>query len=108
MKPGERWNQAKFDEMNQRYQDQTLEHLRKLAKQDKPFFLQYWPVIPLSTTRTTVDQFTTPNGGTFVESMKQLDGWIGEILSEVDKLGIAENTLVVVMGDNDKSTAHSV
>ena len=47
MKPGERWNQAKFDEMNQRYQDQTLEHLRKLAKQDKPFFLQYWPVIPL-------------------------------------------------------------
>jgi arylsulfatase len=107
MKPGERWNQAKFEEMNQRYQNQALEHLRKLAKQDKPFFLQYWPVVPLSTTRTTVDQFTTPNGGTFVESMKQLDGWIGEILQEVDKLGIVDNTLVVVMGDNGHFTKYS-
>ena len=100
MKTGERWNQKKYNEMNARFQSQTLEHLRKLAKQDKPFFLQYWPVIPLSNPRTTVDQFTTPNGGTYVESMKQLDGWIGEILAEVDALGISENTVVVVMGDN--------
>ena len=39
MKPGERWNAKKYDEMNQAYQDQTIEHLRDLAKQDKPFFL---------------------------------------------------------------------
>jgi len=107
MKPGERWNQKKYNEMNERFQRQTLEHLGKLAKQDKPFFLQYWPVIPLSNPRTTVDRFTTPNGGTYVESMKQLDGWIGEILDEMDKLGIADNTLVVVMGDNGHFTKYS-
>ena len=107
MKPGERWNQKKYDEMNERFQRQALEHLRKLAKQDKPFFLQYWPVIPLTGPRTTVDKFTTPNGGIYVESMKQLDGWIGEILGEVDKLGIADNTLVVVMGDNGHFTKYS-
>jgi arylsulfatase A-like enzyme len=107
MKPGERWNQKKYNEMNERFQRQTLEHLKTLAKQDKPFFLQYWPVIPLSNPRTTVDQFTTPNGGTYVESMKQLDGWIGEILDEVDKLGIADNTVVVVMGDNGHFTKYS-
>jgi arylsulfatase len=107
MKPGERWNQKKYNEMNERFQQQTLEHLRKLAKQDMPFFLQYWPVIPLSNPRTTVDKFTTPNGGTYVESMKQLDGWIGEILEEVDKLGIAKNTLVVIMGDNGHFTKYS-
>ena len=107
MKPGERWNQKKYNEMNERFQFQTLEHLRKLAQQDKPFFLQYWPVIPLSNPRTTVDKFTTPNGGTYVESMKQLDGWIGEILTEIDKLGIADNTLVVVMGDNGHFTKYA-
>jgi arylsulfatase A-like enzyme len=107
MKPGERWTQKKYNEMNARFQRQTLEHLGKLAKQDKPFFLQYWPVIPLSNPRTTVDKFTTPNGGTYVESMKQLDGWIGDILTKIDKLGIAENTLVVIMGDNGHFTKYS-
>ena len=107
MKAGERWNQKKYEEMNNRFQQQTLEHLRKLAKQDKPFFLQYWPVIPLYNTRTTVEQYTTPNGGTFVESMKQLDGWVGEIMDEMDKLGVAENTIVVLMGDNGHFTKYS-
>jgi len=107
MQPGERWNQKKYNEMNARFQQQTLEHLRSLAQQDKPFFLQYWPVIPLSNPRHTVEKFTTPNGGTYVESMKQLDGWIGEILDEVDNLGLADNTIVVVMGDNGHFTKYS-
>ena len=107
MKPGERWTQKKYDEMNERFQKQALEHLRKLAQQNKPFFLQYWPVIPLSNPRHTVEKFTTPNGGTYVESMKQLDGWIGDILEEVDKLGLTKNTVVVIMGDNGHFTKYS-
>ncbi len=107
MKAGERWTQAKYDEMNERYQRQTMEHLRKLAKRDEPFFLQYWPLIPLSNPRVTEDRFTTPNGGTYVEKMKQLDGWIGDILAELDTLGIADNTVVVVMGDNGHFTKYS-
>ena len=107
MKPGERWNQKKYNEMNERFQRQTLEHVNLLAKQEEPFFLQYWPVIPLSNPRTTVEKFTTPNGGTYVETMKQLDGWIGEILTELDTLGIADSTFVVVMGDNGHFTKYS-
>jgi arylsulfatase len=97
---GEEWTQAKYNEMNQRYQDQALEHLRSLAKQDEPFFLQYWPLVPLNFVRSDRKQFNTLNGGTMVESMQQLDTWVGEVLDEVDALGIAENTLVVLMGDN--------
>jgi len=44
MQPGERWTEAKYHEMNVRYQEQTLEHLRDLASKDEPFFLQYWPL----------------------------------------------------------------
>ena len=107
MQPGERWNQKKYDEMNERFQRQALEYLGILANRDEPFFLQYWPVIPLSNPRTTVDKFTTPNGGTYVESMKQLDGWVGEILVEIEKLGIADNTVVMLMGDNGHFTKYS-
>jgi arylsulfatase len=107
MKPGERWTEAKYAEMNQRYQDQTMEHLRKLAKEDKPFFLQYWPLYPLTGPRTAYEEYTTPNGGRYVEKMKLVDQWIGELMAEMDKLGVADNTLVIVMGDNGHFTKYS-
>jgi arylsulfatase A-like enzyme len=107
MRPGERWTEKKYDEMNERYQRQTIEQLRKLAKQDKPFFLQYWPLIPLTGPRTTTAKYTTPNGGNYVEKMKLLDEWIGDILGEMETLGVADNTLVVIMGDNGHFTKYS-
>jgi len=100
MTAGEQWSQAHYNALNEKYQHQTLEQLRKLAKQDKPFFLQYWPLIPINVVRSDREAFKTVNGGTMVESMQQLDMWVGEILDEVDKLGIANNTLVVLMSDN--------
>jgi arylsulfatase len=107
MKPGERWTEAKYAAMNQRYQDQAMEQLRVLAKQDEPFFLQYWPLYPLTGPRTAYDEYTTPNGGTYVEKMKLVDQWIGELMAEMETLGVADNTLVVVMGDNGHFTKYS-
>ncbi len=107
MQTGERWNEKKYHEMNVRYQKQTMEQLRKLAKADKPFFLNYWPLYPLTGPRTTTDKYTTPNGGIYVEKMKLVDQWIGELMAEMDKLGIADNTLVIVMGDNGHFTKYS-
>ena len=107
MEPGERWTEAKYHDMNVRYQNQTMQHLRKLAEADEPFFLQYWPLYPLTGPRTTTENFTTPNGGIYVEKMKLVDQWIGELMTEMDNLGIAENTLVVIMGDNGHFTKYS-
>jgi arylsulfatase len=107
MQPGERWTQKKYDEMNLRYQKQTLEQLRELSKKDEPFFLQYWPLIPLVGPRSTLAQYTTPNGGNYVEHMKLLDDWIGQILDEMDTLGLTDNTMVVIMGDNGHFTKYS-
>ena len=107
MQPGERWTEAKYHAMNVRYQEQAMEHLRKLAAEDEPFFLQYWPLYPLTGPRTTTDEYTTPNGGIYVEKMKLLDQWIGELMQEMEKLGVADNTLVIVMGDNGHFTKYS-
>ena len=99
LKPGEEWTQAHYIKMNERYQAQTLEQLKSLGKQDKPFFLQYWPLWPLNFVHDQ-DQNLSLNGGFHAEKLQLIDGWIGQIFDEVDRLGIADNTLVVLMADN--------
>ena len=97
---GENWTQKKYREMNELYQKNALNQLRTLAKQDKPFYLNYWPMFPLSFVQEHKSQYNTLNGGTMADSLVEVDEWVGQIVDEVDKLGIAENTIIVVMGDN--------
>lgn len=99
LKAGEEWTQAHYVKMNERYQRQTIEQLQILAEQDQPFFLQYWPLYPLNFVHNE-DQNISANGGFHAEKLQLLDGWLGEVFDEVDKLGIAENTLIVLMADN--------
>ena len=100
MEPGEAWTQKKYREMNERYQRNALAQLRTLSKQDKPFFLNYWPLFPLTFVQEFRSEYNTLNGGTMADILVEIDEWIGEIIDEVDKLGIAENTIIMVMGDN--------
>ena len=78
--------------MNERYQRQTLEQLRELAKGGKPFFLQYWPLWPVNFVNDQ-EQNVSRNGGTWAEKLQRLDGMLGEVFAEINKLGIAENTV---------------
>jgi arylsulfatase A-like enzyme len=99
LKPGEKWTQKHYVEMNLRYQRQTLEQLEELAKGDAPFFLQYWPLWPLNFVNDQ-EQNESLNGGHFAEKLQRLDGMLGEVFDKVNKLGIAENTMIVLMADN--------
>lgn len=107
MAPGERLDAAKYDEMNARYQRQALEQLRDLAAKDEPFFLQYWPLIPLDNTRAGRDGPESPNGGLYADKLQLLDRWVGDIMAEMETLGVADNTIVVLMGDNGHFTKYS-
>jgi arylsulfatase len=98
MKPGEEWTQAKYEEMNERYQRQIIEQLGDLAAREEPFFLQYWPLYPLNFVYP--DQSISRNGGFMADKLELLDGWLGELFDEVDRLGISDNTVVVLMADN--------
>ena len=98
LEAGEEWTQAHYEEMNERYQRQALEQLRDLAGKDEPFFLQYWPLYPLNFVHP--EQARSQNGGFMADKLEVLDDWFGELLDEVDELGIAGNTLVVFMADN--------
>ncbi|WP_234998825.1 sulfatase-like hydrolase/transferase [Ruegeria sp. AU67] len=95
---GEEWTQAHYERMNETYQAQVLEQLDRLAGEDDPFFLQYWPLYPINFTYG--EQQRSRNGGFMADKMEQLDDWIGDLMAKVDELGIADNTLVVIMADN--------
>ena len=99
LQPGEEWTQGHYHAMNERYQRQIVEQLNRLAQEEEPFFLQYWPLYPLNFVHDQ-EQAISHNGGFMAEKLQLLDGWIGQLIDEVDRLGIADNTLVVLMADN--------
>ena len=100
VEPGHQFSQQDYIAMEEGYKASTLKQLDRLAAGDKPFFLQYWPMFPISFTRADIEPAQTLNGGSVAEAIVKVDGWIGEILDRVEELGIADNTIVVVMGDN--------
>ncbi len=103
MEPGQKFSQDDYNAIGQRYQDKTMEQLEQMAAGDKPFFLQYWPLIPISFTRTDIEQAQTLNGGPIAESIVNIDRYVGEILDRVDELGISDNTIVFIMATTDPS-----
>ena len=88
-----------YYKLNEHHQKLAISQLQSLAKKDEPFFLNYWPLYPVDFSRPD-NLEKTDNGGSWVGRMQQLDGWIGALLEEVDKLGIADNTIIAIMGDN--------
>jgi len=75
----------------------TIDFIRKNAKSENPFFVYYSPQM-LSFLANP--QKTTSNRSLLGEAFTILDAFIGQVLDELNALGIAENTLVVAMADN--------
>jgi arylsulfatase A-like enzyme len=79
--------------------DRTIDFIRRHAKSDQPFYVAYWPMIPFDFSSVGQD-LTTSAQTTWAQNMELLDSYIGEIMEELKKQGITENTLVVCMADN--------
>jgi arylsulfatase len=80
--------------------DAALKFMNKAVKDKKPFFI--W----LNSTRTHVwthlaDKWIGSTGyGIYADGMNELDHGVGRVLDELDKLGIADNTIIVFSTDN--------
>ena len=92
-------NASEYHEFNKMTYARVLGFIKKHAKDDKPFLLDWWPnVMEMFSEENSPKQ--TPNGTTTAESFYRLDKQIGEIIALTEELGIADNTLIVVMADN--------
>jgi arylsulfatase A-like enzyme len=76
-----------------------VDFVNRNAEAKKPFFISYWPNL-MDFSPPPIEPKKSFNGGTMAEALVTLDGFIGELMDELEKLGIAENTLLVVMADN--------
>jgi arylsulfatase A-like enzyme len=88
----------------------TLEanaHVAAAVKADKPFFLyfpQYAVHAPFNSDPRYAAHYTgsgqPPQAQAFATLIEGMDKSLGDVLDQLEKLGVAENTLVIFLGDN--------
>ena len=83
------------------------EFMDMAIKQDKPFFVWYAPFLPHTPhnpPKRLLDKYTQPGRTVPVAKYYAMVDWFdetcGQLLGELDKRGIAENTLVIYVTDN--------
>ena len=79
----------------------ATQFIHKKSKEDKPFFVALWPQL---TSFLGFPDRVTPAGGLLQEALARMDDRIGLLREELETLGIAENTLVILMADNGPMT----
>ncbi|MBM4270049.1 MAG: hypothetical protein FJ144_26180 [Deltaproteobacteria bacterium] len=88
------------ESLTRRYTERAIDVMRSAVAQDRPFFLYYannFPHTPLYAS----DAFRgTSADGLYGDVVEELDWSVGEILGEIEALGIDEETLVVFTSDN--------
>ena len=87
-----------YEQMDPECEKRTLDFIRRNAKANKPFFVEYWP--NLLTLIKAYPKKKTQAGTMVSEEMQVLDAFVGQLMQELKTLGIEENTLVVAMADN--------
>ncbi len=79
------------------FEQRTMAFIQKNAAAKKPFYVAWWPALG---SFLPSPKKLTANGGMTAELVTPLDARIGTLMSELKRLGIAENTLIVLMADN--------
>ncbi|MHC4512510.1 MAG: sulfatase family protein [Planctomycetota bacterium] len=84
--------------LTQQYTEEALQFIRKQAQ--RPFFLYLahtFPHVPLFAGERFAGK---TKRGLYGDVIEEIDWSVGELLSELDRQGIADNTLVVFTSDN--------
>lgn len=84
----------------------TLKFIKRAVKKDKPFFVWMAPARAHVWTNLQPKYEEQLGNGKGLQDivMKELDDNVGKVLAELEKLGIADNTIVVFTSDNGPET----
>jgi len=87
----------------------AIQLLQELAAQKEPFFLSvgyYRPHLPFNAPKKYWDMYNRDEERQreirhgYYASVSLIDAQVGRLLNELDQLGVAENTIVVLWGDH--------
>jgi arylsulfatase A len=76
----------------------SLDFIRR--HKEGPFFLYYSMHFVHGPILKTPDTGKTPDANFYEDNLRYMDKQVGEIVAELDKLGLREKTLVIFSGDN--------
>ncbi|MHC4758866.1 MAG: sulfatase-like hydrolase/transferase [Planctomycetota bacterium] len=87
-------------------QKRTLDFIRKNSDAKKPFYIAYWPIAAAFAPDPRAKERVSANKNPLQEALVKLDRFVGDLMKELKKQGIAENTLLILMADNGPFTHH--
>jgi arylsulfatase len=88
-----------YEAIDPEAQKRTLEFIERNAKAGKAFYIANWPMmssfLPIRPKNCSVARSMLQDG-----LQCNVDPFVGKVMEKLKELGIAENTLVVIMADN--------
>jgi len=79
----------------------SIAYLQKQAEnKQKPFFLYYAPYVPHIPLAVDSSFIGKTEAGLYGDYVHELDFFVGKLLDELARLGMAENTLILMASDN--------
>jgi arylsulfatase len=87
-----------YDRLDPETKVRAIDFIRRNAATEKPFYVAWWPML---TSFVPSPEKKTVARGLYSDAMQyNVDAFIGELMDELESLGIAENTLLIAMADN--------
>lgn len=80
--------------------DKAINFMRRKVRAENPFFLYIPYTATHYPTRPHPEFDGTTGNGRWADILHQIDQYTGRLMDEVDKLGIAENTIFIFTADN--------
>ncbi len=99
-----------FAKRQETFDDEVLEisekWLDKVAKDNDPFFLWFCPT-RMHQEIFVSDEWAGKSGhGAYSDALMHMDYLVGKLLDKLDKMGVADNTIVLFTSDNGVNLSH--
>ncbi|MET3991740.1 arylsulfatase [Bradyrhizobium barranii] len=98
-------NTARMPTVDEEFLGAAKDFIGRQAKADKPFFVWFNSTRMHVFTHLKKESLGKTGKGIHADGMVEHDGMVGELLKQLDDLGIAENTIVLYTTDNGAEIA---
>lgn len=98
------------DDISDRYgpdvlADYVIDQMKSAVAEHRPFYIHHNMVLPHIPVLQTAEDRHRNREPSLKNTISYMDQLVGRLVSTVDKLGIAENTYIIFMGDNGTDRA---
>ena len=97
-------DKKRMETVDEEFLKATIDFIDRAQKQNKPFFAWFNPSRMHIWTRLKPESQGKTGLGIYPDGMVEHDGQVGQLLKELDDLGIANNTIVIYTTDNGAET----